>query len=616
MKKWMIVLLVLGLFFAASATYAQSQEVNAPQTVTLTADLPSGQLVGTVVTWTVTDDIADPVDYCFRFGRLGEAMQLMVDYSDKNVFPWAPLEDGVYVVEASVRNLATGEVTVVTQTFDLLPRATSTPVVTAIDHPLIALYSAPACVVGGEMRVFFKPLGGAAVMATNAKPCTGTHSMNFYVAGMKANTNYVIMHEITSPNQDTVYGPWRFFQTGSLPYAFPNHQIKNPPDAQTSLVEGVLLVGPGPSFGQAPVPRLQYATNLVGDVIWYDSTDYELQPNLTRLLPGGNRLYDVYGERRGFVLRESDLAGRIVHETTVRRVSEQLVALGYFPATSFHHDAIRLPNGDTAVLGSTERILVDMQGEGPVDVLGDYVLVLDPQWQLKWVWDPFEKMDTARMAVLGERCLNEAPGCPPVLLAPIANDWMHTNAISYSAVDGNLLLSVRHQDWLVKIDYADGGGSGDIIWRMGAEGDFVPVADDPSPWFSHQHDADLIGAAQNQIVLYDNGNTRCHEAQSPCNSRGQVWSFDENGMTATLETNADLGRYSMALGSAQVLLNGNYHFGSGIVLRPQLPLFFSFADEALPDGSIDYTLQGEYSAYRSYRLRNLYTPPGQGEGNN
>ncbi len=609
MKRWMVIFLVMGLFLAAPDAPTQAGS----ELVTLTPDLPSGQPVGTIVTWTVTEDSPDPVDYAFRYSREGEPLHMMVDFSDKHVFPWAPLGDGVYEVEARVRNRVTDEITTVTASFTLTPRAVVAPVVSALDNPLLALYSAPPCPSGHTMRVYFREVGRTRVIVTDAKPCTETHSMNFYIAGMRADASYALVHELLKNGVEPIaYGPLRTFSTGSLPYAFPAVAVQDPPDAQTSLYEGVLLVGPGVRFGNPPELRLQYALDLVGNVIWYDSTDHESFPTLNRILPGGNRLYEMYGERRGYVLRESDLAGGIVHETTIRRINEQLAQMGYWPVTSFHHDAIRLPNGDTAVIANSERILVDVQRPGPVDVLGDYILVLDTDWQLKWVWEPFAHLDPARVAVLDERCFNESPGCPPLLLLPMANDWMHSNSLSYSPTDGNLLLSMRHQDWLIKIDYADGAGSGNILWRMGPEGDFTAISDDPEPWFTHQHDANLVGAATDQIVLYDNGNTRCQGSIGTCSSRGQVWSFDEANMTATLLTNAYLGHYANAFGSAQLLANGNYHFGSGIVIIPQPPIFFSYAVEALADGSINYQMQMEYASYRNYRLLDMYTPPGTG----
>ena len=61
-------------------------------------------------------------------------------------------------------------------------------------------------------------------------------------------------------------------------------------------------------------------------------------------------------------------------------------------------------------------------------------------------------------------------------------DWTHSNALSYTA-DGNLLLSVRHQSWIVKIDYSNGSGLGISWWKLGDEGDFTLLGGDRSQWF-------------------------------------------------------------------------------------------------------------------------------------
>ena len=54
--------------------------------------------------------------------------------------------------------------------------------------------------------------------------------------------------------------------------------------------------------------------------------------------------------------------------------------------------------------------------------------------------------------------------------------------------DDNLLFSMRHQNWIVKIDYADGRGSGGVLWRLGPGGDFKLLGGvDPTDWFYAQH---------------------------------------------------------------------------------------------------------------------------------
>ncbi len=171
------------------------------------------------------------------------------------------------------------------------------------------------------------------------------------------------------------------------------------------------------------------------------------------------------------------------------------------------------------------------------------------------------------------------PAARPSRSRPAANDWTHGNAVSLTP-DGNLLFSMRHMDWLAKIDYANGQGSGDVLWRLGNEGDFTAISDDLSPWFSHQHDGTIL--EDGRLLVFDNGNFR-REDDSTANSRGQVWRLDEDKRTATLELNADLGVYAQALGSAQALNNG-YHFGLGTTASRA-----ARAIETSSSGNITYT---------------------------
>jgi hypothetical protein len=178
-------------------------------------------------------------------------------------------------------------------------------------------------------------------------------------------------------------------------------------------------------------------------------------------------------------------------------------------------------------------------------------------------------------------------------------------------VDGNLILSVRHQDWVIKIDYRSGEGDGHVVWRLGRDGDFTVNSSDPNPWFSHQHNAHYIDGST--LILFDNGNTR--RASDPnADSRGQVWRLDEQTMTATLVLNADLGNYSNALGAAQRLSNGNFSFTSGRQGAP--PSLFGQTIEVLPDGTPTYVLELAHQEFRSYRIRTLYegTDDFQGDG--
>jgi arylsulfate sulfotransferase len=126
------------------------------------------------------------------------------------------------------------------------------------------------------------------------------------------------------------------------------------------------------------------------------------------------------------------------------------------------------------------------------------------------------------------------------VLATLANDWLHANSLNYLPDSGNVLMSIRHQDWVVKIDYANGKGSGNVLWKLGQGGDFAIQSRDPYPWFSHQHDSQL-DPATGTFLAFDNGNTRVAMTGGVGNSRGYVLQLDEANLTATPVMLADLG---------------------------------------------------------------------------
>src|ERR1022692_3452766 len=95
-------------------------------------------------------------------------------------------------------------------------------------------------------------------------------------------------------------------------------------------------------------------------------------------------------------------------------------------------------------------------------------------------------------------------------------------------LDGNLIVSTRNQDWLYKVDYNNGTGTGNVLWLMGLGGAFAfnNIYADPYPWFSHQHDAEIYNTATGEFTVFDNGTTRV--APPPIglgsgNSRGMVY---------------------------------------------------------------------------------------------
>ncbi len=570
---------------------------------------PSGQLVGKTVTWVARSSGtgAAPWQYRFSVGLHGSPVNMVRDFRQENFFEWTPIEEGIYAVEVTAKELDTGETAQATASFEVSSRLTgSAAQVSATGHPLVFLYSAPPCAVG-HMRVRFRPVNTQSFMVTSWKPCQVGKSMNFYVAGMRAHTRYELGHEVQD-GTSLQAGPLLRKTTGFSLLLRP-FSVSNGTNRQPSFSEGVLLRS---IFGGTQLSAAPMATDLSGRVIWYyrwRSVEnlrfpWALGNYLVRPLPGGTMLLFL-NYRGGFdqLVREIDLAGNPLRETNVEEVNRQLASRGEEPVVFFSHEALRLPNGHTLVLGTVERIIRGVQGFGRVDILGDMIIDLDANLQVAWTWNPFDHLDVTRKAVLDEKCTIVTAGCPPISQALIANDWTHANTIDYLPEDGNLLLTLRHQDWVVKIDYRNGTGSGQVLWRLGPEGDFALTNSvDPFPWFSHPHDVHFEG---NQLLVFDNGNTRCDGRPFACNSRGQVYELDEQNLVANLVVNVDLGVYSPAFGSAQGLSNGNYNFLSGSTI----PSLSAKSIEVTPEGEEVLRIETPLTLeYRSFRMRDLYTP--------
>lgn len=186
----------------------------------------------------------------------------------------------------------------------------------------------------------------------------------------------------------------------------------------------------------------------------------------------------------------------------------------------FHHDALRLPNENWLILGHEFADFPDPNNPGQnVHVAGDVIVEITPDGQKVWEWSSFAHLDETRL--LG-----------PDNLAPLHNpetgvsgiDWTHGNGIVYSEADDSILLSLRHQDWIIKIDHA----TGDVRWKLGKDGDFTLAS---GTWFFHPHSPEW--QPDGSLLLYDNGAANPDVADADERSRPVRYELDETAMTAT-----------------------------------------------------------------------------------
>jgi len=595
--------------------------------VTLTPSVASPQKLGTPVTWTAAlHNAPSGHTYGYQFTvTFDSAAQIVQDFSPTATFLWVPhTVEGAYQVSVIVRDTTMSPYAKlapvsVSFTLESLLSGGATQAVNPTAHSLVALFSGPPCTAGHQLLVRFHPADSAAAMTTSLLPCS-TLSANFLVAGMYPSTQYMMHWEEYDGTSLVSTGADLAFTTGAIPsnVNIPKFQVNVPPTAHDAAYPVILWQ----VVGQDPI-----ATDLDGNVIWYSPGPY-----VVRMESGGN--FSSYGINSptggGFngngTFAEYDLAGNQLLQTNIEILNEQLTAKGYPVMESFNgHEARHLPNGDMLLLGSRDMASTSAQGgtpTNPVDIIGDMVLVLDHNLQLLWAWDSFAHEDINRLATLSDTCTQGGAGCPVFNKNfEVANDWLHTNSAQGTA-DGNIILSQRSQDWVIKINYANGAGDGGVLWRMGAGQDFTIInplttqtCGDPNvfPWFTHQHDGAFEfeesagGAGGTIMTVFDDGNTRSKECAGTQNSRGMILFRDDTSRQVYMETVANLGAYSSALGSGQLLApgDGNIYasYSNGDLAGPAAQ-----ATEVNLSGQIVYQLQMSSLSYRTYRMPNLYTP--------
>ncbi len=387
--------------------------------------------------------------------------------------------------------------------------------------------------------------------------------VHVYVAGMIQHASYHMRAMVNLDNGASFIDANQTFNTGSAPGTSPL-QITIPSGASPQS---------GVEIFDTVIPHTEaqlFATDLQGNVLW----TYRYQGSAidaiqaARPLPNGHFLLlisfasSLPTKRLSHlpsgtidVIREVDLAGNTIRELSLAQLQQSLTAQGYsFTLQGFHHDVVPLPNGHVVLLADMREPYANLPGYlGTTSVLGDLLVDVDQKFNPTWVWNAFDHLD-----------VNRHPMNFP--------DWTHGNAILYSADDHNLLFSMRHQNWIVKIAYQDGSGSGNILWRLGPGGDFKLVGGtDPTDWFYAQHGPSFftkntIGTFQ--LGVMDNGDDRQFPAGVTCDGPGQppchystvpVLQIDENAMTATLLSNYTpaAALYSYFGGNVEQLLNGD-----------------------------------------------------------
>jgi arylsulfate sulfotransferase len=473
--------------------------------------------------------------------------------------------------------------------------------VAATQNPLVAQYVVLADQQGATAWVEFGTDTTYGRQTSTIAATTSPEAITILIAGMRPNTTYHMRAHldgnISWVDQD------RTFTTGPLGQGVPPSSFAAPPKLTITRPTPGLSPQPGveliDALGPANTPILgAFATDLDGNIIWYYDPGVGHTAVPWKLLPNGN-IGLINGNGSGSQLMEVDLAGNTIRQLTTATLNQRLAANGYSIAiANFHHEILPLPNGHWIVLANTTKPYTNLPGyPGTTEVLGDFVIDLDPNWNPVWAWSSFDHLD-----------INRHPYLFP--------DWTHSNALVYLP-DGNLLLSVRHQSWVLKLDYENGVGKGDILWRLGYQGDFTLAQGDPTQWFFAQHFPSLVASNGSQLTLavMDNGDDRVvdgggtcnpYSNPNPCYSRAVILDVDQDAKSASLAWNYDpAGVYSYWGGSILELENKDVEFDMTDPFNGPS----SRVMEIAPGESQQIVWQLDIAggnAYRAYRIPSLY----------
>ena len=266
-----------------------------------------------------------------------------------------------------------------------------------------------------------------------------------------------------------------------------------------------------------PEPELGPETVVADGVFWLKRCRPEsMSPGYTLVYPlEGSTLYWFHECK---VVRTMDMPGRVgvvrqAEGSIYGLVGSSILAFGpdgerqfavyndYLPGPA-HHDVILTSRGTYMAL---TKVRV---GEGIFD---DVIVEVTTSGEILWTWS------------VNEHLL----GAPDGSSALEGEGWIHSNSLDLYD-DGDILLSARNLDMLVRIDYP----TGDTMWTRGQD------------ILSKQHHANLT--PEEQVAVFDNGNR---------GKESGALLFDPDGQVALEQR---LGFFSDAFGSAELQPNGNW----------------------------------------------------------
>jgi len=288
-----------------------------------------------------------------------------------------------------------------------------------------------------------------------------------------------------------------------------------------------------------------------GKIVWYYKASRLMFD--VKMLSDGNIIYSY----QNLGLAEISIMGEEGDD-----LLSDINGLTNFEVGTLHHDFIELPNGNLLAISAELRKIEYDDGEGGTveyNVIGDIIHEMTRDGSVVKSWNLFDYLDPQRIRYGFEENFWD------IVYRKSTKDWTHANGLIYDASDNSMIISVRHQDWLIKIDM----DTDELVWKMGEEGDFTLQGD--GEWMFHMHSPKFT--QNGNILLYDNGNARSSYAPGDTPySRVAQFSYDETAKTVTQEWEyrGEDPYFVPFVGNVDELANGNILITDGAIIENPL----------------------------------------------
>ncbi|MGE3247580.1 MAG: aryl-sulfate sulfotransferase [Beijerinckiaceae bacterium] len=259
-----------------------------------------------------------------------------------------------------------------------------------------------------------------------------------------------------------------------------------------------------------------------------------------RCLPGGTVLFSQSAQgliheldRKGDILRTWHARGKYGGKAPPSGSTE-------LPVNFIHHTVNVMPDGNFLLLDASARIFGNWHSstsdasapKQTAEVVGDIVTEVTrdgkivQRYNLLDMLDPFRATQSTRSGYWRKQGF------------PNGYDWSHCNAVTHDPADDTLVVSLRHQDAIVKFRR----GSGELVWILGNHSQwkepwsrFLLKPDPGLSWQFHQHDCSI--PAPGRVMCFDNGNYRTGAFETPMpdsENRSRLVEFEVDAAAMTV----------------------------------------------------------------------------------